>query len=68
MINMIERFKKQIEDAERLLHQVEVELAVAIIDGDTDKASILVAAKLGFLSEIHDMKVQLFKRELSEVR
>jgi hypothetical protein len=68
MINMIELFKKQIEDAERLLHQVEVELAVAIIDEDVDKAHILAAAKIGFLGEIHELKVNLFKRELSEVR
>jgi hypothetical protein len=65
---MIEEFKKSIENFERLLHEVEVELAVAIIDRDVDKSHILAAAKIGLLSEIHDLKVNLFKRELSEVR
>jgi hypothetical protein len=65
---MIEEFKESIKNFERLLDKVEIELAVAIVERDVDKSHILAAAKIGLLTEIHELKVNLFRRELSEVR
>jgi hypothetical protein len=65
---MIERVKESIKDAERLLYDVEVELSIAIESRNIDKAHIYAAAKIGLLGEIHDLKVDLFKRELSEIK
>ena len=67
-MDMIEYYKNEIKQFEGLVEKVEMRLVVAIENRDFDEAHILAAAKIGLLNEIHDSKVQLFKRELSEVR